>query len=305
LNKEKGMNRLHYFLYISIALLGLTACHQERNQSIRLMNEGIKANKAGRDSVAIEKLREAAIADPTNGWASFYLAGILDKSASNPQGFEEAVKAYQQAIEAIPTEFIFRYYLATCYAKQEENQLVIDTLLKAIPLKTKGKSVVTLGSVYYRLGQAYEQLSQYDKAQEAWHQAISNSPQQLEPYSALAKLYMKFEVPSHAAQVLKNAIENHPDHERHYRDLGQIYQRLNQYNQAIDILEKGFERNETATDFLFLLGEAYLANKDDRRAEVYFRRFISKGHPKEEALMVQVAQIRIQEIVKAREKKPL
>ena len=119
-----------------------------------------------------------------------------------------------------------------------------------------------------------------------------------EAYSALAGLYLKFKIHSHAAQVLKNAIENHPEEARHYRDLGLIYQQLQNYPQALDILEKGFEKNESASDFLYFLGETYVQMQDDRRAEVYFHRYLKKGTPKEEKIMVAAAQKRLSEITK-------
>jgi tetratricopeptide (TPR) repeat protein len=290
------IKKLQFFLVI-ISLFLLLACHQERNESIKLMNAGIKAHKTGNDSLAIQKLQEASTTDPSNAWAYFYKATILEKNASNSHAFEAAAKAYQQAIDVLPGEFLFYYHQAVVYAKLEENQQVIDSLLKGISVK-KGKHKVTLGEAYYRLGQAYMNLNQYDKAQEAWHQAIINRPQLSEAYSALAGLYLKFKIHSHAAQVLKNAIENHPEEARHYRDLGLIYQQLQNYPQALDILEKGFEKNESASDFLYFLGETYVQMQDDRRAEVYFHRYLKKGTPKEEKIMVAAAQKRLSEITK-------
>ena len=76
---------------LSLAVFGaaiiMVGCHQERNESIRLMNKGLERAKQDKLSQAVDFLQKAAEADPTNHRALYYTGLIYG------QKYGDAAKA--------------------------------------------------------------------------------------------------------------------------------------------------------------------------------------------------------------------
>jgi len=75
------MNRTTHTTLFGLCVIllasSVSGCHEERNQSIRLMNEGLKLVKRDRMGEAVKTFAEAAQVDPTNDRARYYQGMVL------------------------------------------------------------------------------------------------------------------------------------------------------------------------------------------------------------------------------------
>jgi len=261
-------------LLITLMMTLGVGCHQERTESIRLMNQGIKAYRAGQIDSAVRSLEMAGAVDPSNYSAFYYQGMILNDQASkthNEAQYQEAIKALRGCVAANKEHAEGYYQLGLAHYELSQTDEAIKAFDQAIQLKGGH------GDASLLKGKALLVKRAYNEAQRSFHQAIRIKPQLIEPYQALSMLYRKFHQAAAAAQVLKNAIENHDEVYEFYRDLGQIYAGQEQLSKAIPLYEKALKLNPTASTLMFLLARAHMQSKDYRRAEVLLKTFMRRG----------------------------
>jgi tetratricopeptide (TPR) repeat protein len=262
-------------LSCSLALSGaLSGCHPERAESIKLMNDGIKAFRGGNSISAIRSLELAGDVDPSNDRAFFYQGIILNdlgRDTSNNERFEAAAKALKRCTEVNAKDPEAFYQLGVAQEALGRLEEAVQAFDQAIALKGGH------GEAALRKGLALLVRRRFNDAQDAFQLAIRVKPQLTEPYQALATLYMRFRQAGPAAQVLKNAIENHPTVYEFKRDLGQVYEGQGQVMSAIPLYEAAHALDPSESTLLFLLAKAYFKVSDMRSAEVYTRKFLQQG----------------------------
>ena len=266
--------RLALTALLAAPSLTLSACHPERAESIKLMNEGIKSFRAGGSSAAIRSLEMAGDVDPTNDRAFFYQGIILNdlgRATSESTHFEAAAKALKRCAEVNPKDPEAFYQLGVAYEALGRVEEAVKAFDQAIALKGGH------GEAALRKGLTLMVRRRFNDAQDAFQLAIRVKPQLTEPYQALANLYVRFRQAGPAAQVLKNAIENHPDVHEFKRDLGQIYEGQGQFASAIPLYESAHTLDPSDSTVLFLIAKAYFKMGDLRSAEVYARKFLAQG----------------------------
>ncbi len=254
--------------------LALGGCHPERAESIKLMNDGIKAFRAGNTISAIRSLEMAGDVDPSNDRAFFYQGIILNdlgRDTSESERFEAAAKALKRCGEINPQDPEAFYQLGVAYEALGRVEEAVKAFDQAIALKGGH------GEAALRKGLTLLVRRRFNDAQDAFQLAIRVKPQLTEPYQALATLYMRFRQAAPAAQVLKNAIENHPDVYEFKRDLGQVYEGQGQLMSAIPLYESAAALEPNSATLLFLLAKAYFKVNDMRSAEIYTRKFLQQG----------------------------
>lgn len=266
--------RFPFIALLTSLMIASVGCHQERTESIRLMNQGIKAYRAGQINSAVRSLEMAGEVDPSNDSAFYYQGMILNDQASkshNEAQFQAAIKALRGCVAANKEHTEGYYQLGLAHYELSQMDEAIKAFDQAIQLKGGH------GDASLLKGKALLVKRSYNDAQRSFHQAIRIKPQLIEPYQALSMLYRRFHQAAPAAQVLKNALDNHPDVYEFYRDLGQIYAGQEQYSKAIPLYEKALKINPTASTLMFLLARAHMASKDFRRAEVLLKTFLRRG----------------------------
>ena len=282
-------------LLITLMMTLGVGCHQERTESIRLMNQGIKAYRAGQIDSAVRSLEMAGAVDPSNYSAFYYQGMILNDQASkthNEAQYQEAIKALRGCVAANKEHAEGYYQLGLAHYELSQTDEAIKAFDQAIQLKGGH------GDASLLKGKALLVKRAYNEAQRSFHQAIRIKPQLIEPYQALSMLYRKFHQAAAAAQVLKNAIENHDEVYEFYRDLGQIYAGQEQFSKAIPLYEKALKLNPTASTLMFLLARAHMQSKDYRRAEVLLKTFMRRGVTAETQLEHKAAKQMLLEIKK-------
>lgn len=263
------------------ALLALLGCNRERNESIRLMNQGLAQYRAQRLSEAVGLLNEAARLDPSNDRAFLFLGMIQYQRFSD---LPAAEKNLRRAVELKPAYWESQYHLgAVLYRKGEWKAAAsaFEESLKAKPDHAES---------HLRLGYSMEKVEKFDRAQEAYHEAIRANPRLPEAYNALGNLYRRFEKYSQAAQVLKNAVENNPGYAANYQDLGLVYQEQKRFDDAAAQLEKAHTLDPGNVTVLFNLGMTYLSAGNPVKSLENLRLYVSRRGGDADPVRVQTAQ---------------
>lgn len=284
------------FVWLASSLVFVVGCNQERNESIRLMNDGLKLVKRDRLSDALSKLGQAADVDPTNDRAFFYQGLLYEQKLDK---FKSAEENYRRAIELRPESGEYTYHLGATLAKQKRWKEAVSVLETAAQLEPER------AEAHLRLGMSLEQIEQFDRAQEVYMTAIRANPRLPESYNALGNLYRRFEQYSHAAHVFKNAVVNNPDWAMNYHDLGLVYQAQSRLDDAIAQFEKARALDPGGAGTLFNLGMAYFANGDGAAAMQNLKLYLSRRTAGEDPLRIEVAQDtlgRLEEAAKKRTK---
>jgi predicted Zn-dependent protease len=89
------------------------------------------------------------------------------------------------------------------------------------------------GPIYDRLGDAYMQKNDFEKAQDALNQALLLEPDATGPYILLGQVLLKEDNPATAAIYLKRAVQMDPENEFSHYLLGQAYRDLGKKQEAI------------------------------------------------------------------------
>lgn len=284
------------FVWLAGCLTLGTGCNQERNESIRLMNDGLQLFKRDRLSDALTKLAQAADVDPTNDRAFFYQGLLYEQKLAK---YKSAEENFRRALELKPDSAEYTYHLGATLAKQRRWKDAVTALEKTIELDPAH------AEAQLRLGMALEHLEQFDRAQDVYMQAVRSDPRLPEAYNALGNLYRRFEQYSHAAQVFKNAIENNPNWALNYHDLGLVYQAQSRLDDAIAQFEKARSLDGKHAGTLFNLGMAYFANGNGPAAIQHLKLYLTRRTANEDPLRIEAAQdtlARLEEAAKKRTK---
>lgn len=282
------------FVVLASSVSLVVGCNQERNQSIRLMNEGLQLFQRDRLTDALSKLGEAADVDPSNDRAFFYQGLLYEQKLDK---FGRAEENYRRALEINPNTAEYHYHLGSTIAKQERWPEAISALEKALELDPER------AEANLRLGMCLERVEKFDRAQEVYHKAIKTDPRLPEAYNALGNLYRRFEQYSHAAHVFKNATVNNPKWAMNYHDLGLVYQAQKRLDDAIAQFERARTLDGRHAGTLFNLGMAHHANGDARQAMAHLKLYLSRRGGNEDPLRVEAAQdtlARLEEAAKKR-----
>lgn len=266
---------------LGLGALAVTGCNRERNESIKLMNQGLQAFKRDRLTEALTFLGQASDVDPTNDRAFFYQGLLYEQKLDK---FGQAEESYRRAIELNGANAEYHYHLGAALAKQQKWKEAVASLEKSIELDPER------AEAHLRLGMALERLEQYDRAQEVYMRAIQTDPRLPEAYNALGNLYRRFEQYSHAAQVFKNGIENNPAWPMNYHDLGLVYSAQRRFADAIGQYDKARELEPGHPGTLFNLGMAHYANGDGTKAIENLKMYLSRRTATEDPLRIEAAQ---------------
>ena len=275
------ITRVMFAGFIFALMLPTMGCHQERNDSIRLMNEGLSLFKREKAYKALDLLGQAAEVDPTNHRAFYYQGLINLQKVGNPAKAEQLLR---KAIAITDKNYEYHYHLGSALLENKNPRAAVEPLRSAIALRASH------AQSHMRLGMAYEKIGEVDKAQEAYREAIRQNPRFPESYNALGNLYLRYEKPTHAAQVFKNGIENNPSWARNYHDLGLVYQEQKRLDEAIGNFEKSFGLDPGNLGAAFNLGMAHADKGSKRNALRYLKTYMVNRRGTEDPIRVQAAQ---------------
>ena len=271
------------------------ACHQERNESIRLMNAGVRLAQEGQTEQALAKFGRAAQVDPSNHRAFFNQGVLLQKR----KRFKEAKTAFQEAVKGSPERGEYLYQLGMNLHEMKDCSGAIPVLKKASEVRPNH------GETWLRLGECQVVTEAFDEAQDTLIRAIELKPLLPKTYLNLGRLYWDFRQFANAIQTYKTGIDvlvaakekGYKTKEldgvilKLHQDLGTLYRRIDRNEQAIEVLTaaRKLKRDEATT--LFNLG-MILKDVDGRQVEAgkILKRYISLSGTAQEAWRKRSAQ---------------
>jgi tetratricopeptide (TPR) repeat protein len=121
------------------------------------------------------------------------------------------------------------------------------------------------------LGSAYSRSSQLDKAIDAYKQAIRINPELADTWNLLGVLYKDSNQFNKAIEAYQQAIRINPGHTFAWNNLGIAYAYSNQFNdKAIEAFQQDIRINPERADTWYVLGALYKdSNQLDKAIDVY------------------------------------
>jgi tetratricopeptide (TPR) repeat protein len=205
----------------------------------------IKAEKDGYFPVTFEKrigiqeIVDASFEMEAGKYYSGESPGEKDFKRGNEwfsQGkFEEAAKAYQEAIDKEPDEPIYYNNLGIIYSRLEKYEEAIEVYKKMFEIQPESYSVNK------SLGELYGAKKEYREALLYFIKAVELSPDDPDAFYNLGACQMNTGAHSEALSAFSRTIEIDPNHTLAYYQLGMIYVNQNRKEEAIKNLERFLE----------------------------------------------------------------
>jgi tetratricopeptide (TPR) repeat protein len=131
-------------------------------------DEGTKFFDAGKESQAIEALKQAVAFNPDMAEAQFKLGmaySILDKETDAAAAFEAAVEAYKKILKSSPDNAQAQFDLGRSYNKLNKDKEAEEALRKAVRLNGEDSSYQTeMGAILIKLAKYSEAIGFLKKA---------------------------------------------------------------------------------------------------------------------------------------------
>jgi tetratricopeptide (TPR) repeat protein len=170
---------------------------------------------------AVAQLREIVRLDPADGESALWLARLLRLNSQDDQA--------EQVLRGLLTKDA-----QNKGAAEQLSQLLLDhnQAQQAISLLESFVQRAPSSDLYDRLGDAYQQMQQPAKAEEAYRQAVALEPEQAEHHRRLAQsLYEHGKFPEALAEYQRLA-ELEPESANNHLRISEIYRRLRQFDKA-------------------------------------------------------------------------
>src|SRR5690348_12102107 len=170
---------------------------------------------------AIAQLREIVRLDPADGESASWLARLLRLNNQDDQA-----------------ESVLRGVLG----KDPQNKGAAEQLAQLLLDHNQGQQAVSLlesfvqrnpsADLYDRLGDAYQQMQQPAKAEEAYGQAVALEPEQAEHRRHLAQSFYEHRKFPEALAEYQRLVELEPESANNHLRISEIYRRLRQFDKA-------------------------------------------------------------------------
>jgi tetratricopeptide (TPR) repeat protein len=179
---------------------------------------------------------------------------IIQANLYTSQGLmEEAIEAYQQALEIAPRRTDVRLHLGDMYANENRHADAIDAYRSALEIQPR------LNDAWLRIGDVYVLQNVITDAIAAYEQAIQIKPGQTNVWIRLGELYAQQNLTSNAISAYERALELDPENANVWLRLGDTYLGDNRLEEAASSYERALELNpEHAQAWRVLGGYVYV-----------------------------------------------
>jgi superkiller protein 3 len=160
---------------------------------------------------------------------------------------------YQQTADALSAE---EYFTKGNNAYENGfNELAIEYYQKAVAIDPNH------AETYHNMGDAYDNLNNYDEAIRCYKKAIDIDPNYAMAYSNMGSAYNNLKYYNEAIRCYKKAIDIEPSDMR-YRNMGLVYGNLKDYKEAIRCYKKAIDIDPNFAEAYIEMGAAYLRLDD-------------------------------------------
>lgn len=156
--------------------------------------------------------------------------------------------------------------LAEKYYKNKDFKSAIVNYNKAMEVDPALKNT----SAYLNLGMAYDNIGNFDQAENAFNKALKIAPENSELFYKIGNHYEEKNDDDNAIDYYKKAIESNKDYEDAYISLANCYTKREELNLAIETYKKALDINDNNAKTYNNLGNAYYQKAEyDQAAESY------------------------------------
>ena len=217
--------------------------------------EALVLSRAGRESAAIEQLKEVIAARPDMDVAQVNLA-LLYEAAGRA---EDARRVLLDGLKALPESYDLFTHTIGFFIGSGDYRAAVDLAESHLLPQMETDPRIWVG-----LGTCYRNLKDYAKAQAAYETALAIDPTYPVIHNNLGTLQLALSQERHDAAVLEEAIahfekavELDPRYAVAFYGLGQAHLRSRDYGRAADALKKAVGLDPGLVDARFFLGMAY------------------------------------------------
>ena len=158
--------------------------------------------------------------------------------------------------------------MGNSYANKGEYDKAIEAYQQAIKLNPKSESA------YNNMGLSYSIKGEYDKAIEAFQQAIKLNPKDDSAYCYMGLSYGGKGKYDKAIETLQEAIKLNPKHDSAYYYMGLSYDNKGEYDKAIEAFQQAIKLNPKYDSAYHNMGYSYIGKSDYDRAIEAFKKAI-------------------------------
>jgi tetratricopeptide (TPR) repeat protein len=185
--------------------------------------------------------------DPKNGYAW----SLLGVAYSNLNRYDDAIKAYRQALRIDPEYANAWVNLGVTYSNLNRYDDAIEAFRQALRIDPKD------AGAWVNLGVAYRNLNRYDDAIEAYRQALRIDPKDAGAWVNLGVAYRNLNRYDDAIEAYRQALRIDPEYALAWYNLGIAYRNLNRYDDAIKANRQALRIDPEYANAWYNLGIAY------------------------------------------------
>lgn len=183
----------------------------------------------------------------------------LGQVLTEQEQWEEAIAAYQEAIQLQPQWVEPRQAIGEIFLKLEQWQEAISCYQQLIEIQPN------IAQFHHNLGDALSKLERWEDAVSAYQKSIQLNPEFSWSYNNLGDALLKLEQWENAASAYKRAIALKPDFALSHHNLGEALTQLEKWEEAIAAYQKAIELEDSFVWSYYNLGEAL--SKLERKEE--------------------------------------
>ncbi len=245
---------------------------QPNSGDIHLVVSQIHSNQ-GNPEKQLSSAKEAIAKGTQNPAAAFLLMGDAQRKLRQ---FSEATASFEQALRVKPDSYEIYQNLADLYRLQNKFEDAISISRKALSVFPNDGRIYTDLSWYYSLAERHEEASEAGKA------AITFSPNEHMGFTNLCRAYNDLNRPEMAIRECNRALELKPNDGETLFYLGYSHSLLNRnadasrlFKRAVTGLEELTRNDRSFADGFYLLGNAYLADGQAKKAIEAYRQSVA------------------------------
>ncbi|MEW6109635.1 MAG: tetratricopeptide repeat protein [Nitrospirota bacterium] len=215
---------------------------------------------------ALAEFKKAVELKPDYAQAHFELGLAYVKSDK----FNRADVHFQKVIELNMSDANDYYRIGLSYSIHGNHEKAIIFFDKALMMKPTAE-------IYQSLGSSHNSLRQYEKAVEAYKEAIRLKPDFVEAHEGLGSAYSDLQLYEKAIEAYKKVLEFKPDDEimeMAYESLALIYEKTGQDEKAIEVYKEIIKLIPNDAGLYESLGLAYSSLKEYEKAVSIFKEAI-------------------------------
>ena len=272
-------------LIAAAVLAGPVGCDRTHIESMQELAHGMRWYADGVHGKARERFKRAVDIEPNNHQAHYFLGMVLWHQLKEARTAEAHLR---RAVELMPQEPEYAYQLASVLASRDPPDPQADALLRQT-LQARPDHA----EAHYRLGRLLCSRGGYDECIRLLTRAIELKPRFAQPYVELAALYAEYDYIDEARQVMENAARNCPRSAEAQHEYGRLLALGGAPADAVRYYRKAVELRPDYEGALFNLGMAYLAQRDERNAVHFLRRYLGRASRAKDPYRVESAELTI------------